>query len=143
MLETAIIVPVVGLVGAIIGGLIQAFAARGFESRRFERESKWDLYSKYFLTLGELSFSLSKSERHHNALSLMAQLRGRIGVVGSPEVIAAVGNVFRYSDLQSEPAQEAMALALSAMRSDIGVSRTRVGKDELVQLMFGSREGQK
>ncbi|NOU03820.1 MAG: hypothetical protein HOO94_09270 [Novosphingobium sp.] len=131
---------VVGLIGALVGGLIQAAAARGFEARRFERESKWDLYSKYFLTLGELSFSDPKSERHHNALSLMAQLRGRIGVVGSAEVIEAVGNVFRFPNLHSDAAQEAMANALAAMRSDVGSRRERVSKEALMQLMFGSRE---
>ncbi len=142
MYNSAIIVAFVGLIGAAIGGLLQAFAARGFEARKFERESKWELYSKYFLTLGELSFSRQESERHINALSLMAQLRGRIGIVGSAEVIIAVGNVFRFPNLHSDAAQNAMAEALEAMRRDVGNGRTRVGKDAFVQLMFGSKEEQ-
>jgi hypothetical protein len=143
MFDNAIIVAIVGFAGVLVGGLIQAATTRGVEARRFERESKWDLYSKYFLTLGELSFSNPKTERHHNALSLMAQLRGRIGVVGSSEVIEAVGNVFRHPDLHSEAAQEAMAIALAAMRSDVGGGHDNVSKEALTQLMFGSREDMK
>jgi hypothetical protein len=140
MPDTAIIAAFVGLLSAVLGGFIQAILARKFERYKFEQESKWDLYSKYFLTLAELSFSDGKSDRHINALSLMAQLRGRIGVVGSPEVIVAVGNVFKYGDLRSANAQVALAQALRAMRGDVGKGREAVSDQELIQLMFGSME---
>ena len=125
---------------AVLGGVIQAISARGAESRRFERQTKWELYSQYFLVLGELTFADEDTERHRNALSLMAQLRGRIGVIGSPEVIEAVGDVFRFPNLLDSDAQTAMARALEAMRRDVGSRNWKVDRQASVQLMFGSRD---
>ena len=141
MPDSTIAVAFVGLISAAFGGFLQAFAARNFEKYKFEQQNKWDLYSKYFLTLGELSFSERGTERHVNALSLMAQLRGRIGIVGSPEVVLAVGNIFRFPDLSSEPAKAAMVSAIRAMRLDVGKRCKGVSDDAFVQLMFGSRDG--
>ena len=138
--DTAILVALVGLAAAILGGLIQAISARGAENRRFERQAKWDLYTQYFLVLGELTFADEDTERHRNALSLMAQLRGRIGLIGSPDVIEAVGEIFRYPHLMSSDAQEAMARALETMRRDVGSRNWKVDHPAFVQLMFGSRE---
>ena len=141
--ETAILVAVVGLVSAIVGGLLHAFSTRSSEHFKFEREAKWDLYSKYFLVLGELTFSKMDSERHVNALSLMAQIRGRIGIVGSSDVVEAIGSVFSYPNLQSAEAQIAMTKALEAMRRDVGNGRAKISQETMIQLMFGSRELEK
>ncbi len=138
--DSAILVAIVGLVSAILGGLIHAFATRDFERYKFEQESKWDLYTKYFITLGELAFSEGGSERRINAMSLMAQLRGRIGIVGSSEVIKAVGETFKFAEFNDPSSQAALARALNAMRKDVGKRRDPVGEAELVQLLFGSRE---
>ena len=140
MPNSTFLAAIVGLLSALMGGAIQAFSNRNFERLKFEQENKWDLYSKYFLVLGELSFSEGDAERHINALSLMAQLRGRIGVVGSPDVIEAVGEVFKHPNLATAEAQEAMAIALDAMRRDVGSRGRKVSKASLVQLMFGSRD---
>ncbi len=139
MLDTAVIVAIFGLVAAVIGGMIQAVSARSFEARRFERESKWDLYSKFFVTLGELVISEPGSERLVNAKSLMIQLRGRIGIVGSSEVIRAVGEVFDYPDFNDPPSRAIMAKALNAMRADVGKGGDPVDENALVQLLFGER----
>jgi len=138
--DTAILVALVGLISAILGGLLQAYFTRASEQSKFHRQAKWELYSQYFLTLGELTFAGQGTERMQNALSLMAQLRGRIGVVGSPAVIKAVGDVFRYSNLNSPEAQRAMAEALEAMRRDVGTGRAKISHESFVQLMFGSRQ---
>ncbi|MFV0622973.1 hypothetical protein ACBY01_03030 [Sphingomonas sp. ac-8] len=138
--DTAILVALVGLLSAAVGGIVQALFARGFERFRFEREAKWELYSKYFQVLGDLTFSKPGTERYQSALSLTAQLRGRIGLVGSVEVVEAVGNVFRYSDFKSPEGQAAMGAALTAMRKDVGKGSRQVSENSLIQLMFGSRE---
>jgi len=140
MLDSSIIVALVGLFSALLGGWIQAISARRFERQRFESQSKWELYSKYFNILGELSFTPKSSERQKNAMAAMAELRGRIGIVGSPEVIEAVGNVFKHKDLGSSEAQAAMAAALDAMRRDVGAKGRKVSQAAFVQLMFGSRD---
>jgi len=138
--ETTLLVAFVGLFAAILGGLIQSWSALNFEKSKFERQSKWDLYTQYFLVLGELSFSGEDTERHRNALSLMAQLRGRIGIVGSADVIKAVGDVFRYENLGSPEAQLAMARALEAMRKDVGQKSRDLRQPDFIQLMFGNRD---
>ena len=132
-------IALVGLASAVIGGLLQAATVRTFERVKFIRESKSELYANYFTALGELSFSGADEERHRNALSYMAQLRGRIGILGSPEVIRAVGQVFNHANLAEPDAQEAMGKALSAMRRDLGERHTDVATSDLIQLMFGSR----
>lgn len=141
--ETTLLVAVVGLFSAILGGLIQSWSTLNFEKLKFERQSKWELYTQYFLVLGELSFSGEDAERHRNALSLMAQLRGRIGVVGSADVIRSVGDVFRYENLGSPEAQLAMARALEAMRKDVGQKSSGLGQPDFIQLMFGNRDSSK
>lgn len=137
---TGILVALVGLAAAVIGGLLQAAAARIFERIKFIRERKAELYASYFTALGELSFSGADEERHRNALSFMSQLRGRIGILGSSDVIRAVGDVFNHSSLSGPDAQEAMGRALRAMRKDLGERDTDVTTPELIQLMFGSRQ---
>ena len=135
-----ILVALVGLAAAVIGGLLQAAAARTFERIKFIRERKSELYASYFTALGELSFSGIDEERHRNALSYMAQLRGRIGILGSPEVIRAVGAVFNHANLIEPEAQDAMGHALRAMRRDLGERDRDVATVDLIQLMFGSRQ---
>lgn len=133
-------VAIIGLVSAFIGGALQAYATTRFEKSKFEREAKWELYSAYFFTLGELSFTGRNEQRHIDALARMANIRGQIGIQGSPEVIEAVGNVFRHSDLLTGDAQAAMAIALRAMRRDLGKSEGQLSDQAMTQLMFGSRE---
>ncbi len=134
-----ILIALIGLIAAFVGGAIQAFATGRFEKSKFEREAKWELYSAYFVTLGELSFTGRDEQAHIHALSRMANIRGRIGIQGSPQVIEAVGNVFRFPDLLSTEAQSAMAVALRAMRDDLGKSDGRLTDEMMTQLMFGSR----
>jgi hypothetical protein len=141
--NTAILVAVVGLVSAVIGGLIQSFSTLSFERLKFERQSKWELYSSYFVALGELGFSDERSERHINALSFMAQIRGKIGIVGSPAVIRAVGDVFKFGNFGTVQAQMAMAKALEEMRRDVGARKAEIDHRDLVQLMFDSRISEK
>jgi hypothetical protein len=135
-----VLVAIVGLVSAVVGGVVQAIFARRFERFRFEREAKWDLYSKYFVALAELSFADKGTERYQNAMSLTAQLRGRIGLVGSPEVVEAVAKVFQHPGFQDPEGQTALADALAAMRKDIGNERAGIAAPELLQLMFASRK---
>lgn len=134
-----ILIALIGLIAAFVGGAIQAYATGRFEKSKFEREAKWNLYSAYFVTLGELSFTGRDKPAHLEALARMANIRGRIGVQGSPEVIQAVGEVFRFPDLLSGEAQAAMASALKAMREDLGKGSKGLSDEMMTQLMFGSR----
>ena len=135
-----ILIALIGLAAAFVGGALQAYATNRFEKSKFERDAKWQLYSSYFVTLGELSFTGRNEQRHIDALARMANIRGQIGIQGSSEVVEAVGEVFRYPDLLTSEAQSAMARALGAMRRDIGKSGGTLSDEAMMQLMFGSRE---
>ena len=135
-----IVVALIGLFAAFVGGALQAYSTNRFEKSRFEREAKWKLYSEYFVTLGELSFTLRTDQRHVDAKARMAHIRGQIAILGSPEVISATGQVFRHSDLLSNEAQTSMASALRAMREDLGKSDGQLSDEQMIQLMCGSRE---
>jgi hypothetical protein len=128
----------VGLIAALLGGFIQSFASRNLEKFRFDQNSKWDLYSAYFVTLGKLSFTVSSSEAHASALAEMAHIRARIAIYGSSEVVRAVGKVFEHPTLGTAEAQAAMAIALDAMRNDVGRAKGPISSSELTQIMFGS-----
>ena len=136
---SGLFVALVGLASAILGGAIQAYATGRFERTKFERQAKWELYSAYFVALGELTFYDRDTDRHVAALATMAQVRSRIAIHGSDKVIQSVANVFRYPNLLSEDAQEAMAIAVAAMRVDVGQSNGKATPDELRELMFASR----
>lgn len=129
----------IGLASAILGGIIQAYATGKFERSKFERQVKWELYSAYFVSLGELTFYDRDSDRHIGALATMAQVRSRIAIHGSDEVVQAVAKVFRFPDLLTEGAQNAMADAVAAMRRDVGQAGGKATPEELKQLMFASR----
>src|SRR5262245_55141103 len=125
---SAMAIAILGFVSAIVGGLIQAYGTGRFERAKFERQAKWELYSRYFATVARLSFIAPNTDEHLLALSDMAQIRGHIGVIGSTEVINAVGEVFRFPNLLGEDAQEAMATALDAMRRDVGEASARADR---------------
>jgi hypothetical protein len=133
-----LVVALIGLVAALVGGAIQAFATGKFEKSKFEREAKWQTYTSYFATLGDLSFYHDDPERMRAAYASMAHLRGRIALYGSDDVIRAVAGIFTFADLKSDAAQAAMSKALAAMRQDVGYSSS-VSNAELQALMFGTR----
>ena len=135
-----ILIALIGLIAAFVGGAIQAHATNRFEKSKFEREAKWQLYSAYLVTLGELSFTGKNDQRHIDAKARRANIRGQIGIQGSPQVIEAVGSVFRHPDLLSDEAQAAMSNALRAMRKDLGKTDSELTDNMMKQLMFGSRE---
>jgi len=138
-MANGVLIALIGLVAALIGGAIQAFATGKFEASKFEHQAKWELYTSYFVTLGELTFRIEEDEKYSDAMAAMAQIRGRIGIYGSPDVISAVGNVFHFESLVGQDAQDAMTVALEAMRKDIGKKDTLVTREMLKQVMFGSR----
>jgi hypothetical protein len=137
---TGLLAALLGLIAAIAGGLLQAAATRRFEKIRFSRQAKWELYSSYFVILGKLSFSERGTDEHTAALAEMAQIRARIALVATSEVIRTVGVVFSFPDLKSSSAQHAMALALRAMRRDVGEVDCVIDEQLLRALMFGSAE---
>jgi hypothetical protein len=136
----AVAVALIGLIAALVGGAIQAYATGKFERSKFERQAKWETYTSYFAALADLSFYAENSDRFRAALASMAHIRGRIALYGSEEVIEAVAGVFRFADLRSDAAQAAMANALAAMRRDVGYGLSSISKAELQSLMFNSRE---
>ena len=138
-MEEKIIIALVGMIGALLGGAIHAWASKNNQSREFAWKSKWELYASYFAAIGDLSFYDRSSEKHINALALMAQIRARIAIYGTPEVIRAVGQVFTYPDLTTDAAQRAMADAIAAMRADVGQNTHSVSVKDLTALMFNSR----
>ncbi|QKS01315.1 hypothetical protein F9288_18020 [Sphingomonas sp. CL5.1] len=133
-----VVVALVGLVSAVLGGFMQARATRSFERLRFSRQAKWDLYSAFFVSLGELSFYARETSTHTAALASMAQIRARIALVGTHDVIESVAEVFRYRDLKTDAAQEAMAAALRAMRRDVGEVDRVIDPAILKAVMFRS-----
>ena|SRR5690348_3923556 len=139
-MANGLLVALVGLISAVIGGAIQAYATGKFERFSFERKAKWDTYTAYFASLADLSFYAQGSEKFVAALASMAHIRGRIALYGSDEVIQAVAQVFRFADLKSDAAQAAMARAIAAMRRDVGNSITKASEAQLQELMFNTRE---
>ena len=103
-------------------------------------KSKWDLYAAYFVSLGDLTFYPRDSERHVSALATMAQIRARIAVYGSADVVDKVSKVFAFPDLNSDAAQIAMSEALDAMRVDVGQAKGKVSREQLRKLMFNNRD---
>lgn len=135
-----VLVALIGLIAAIIGGGLQAYATGKFEKSKFYREAKWQTYTSYFAALGDLSFYHDNPEKMRAANALMAHLRGRIALYGSDEVITSVAKIFEFADLRSDAAQAAMSRALAAMRRDVGSSASHVTHADLQALMFGTRQ---
>jgi hypothetical protein len=135
-----LIIALVGLIGAVIGGLIQATVSSLTQKREMAWKSKWDLYAAYFVSLGDLTFYSRDSERHVSALATMAQIRARIAVYGSADVVDKVSKVFAFPDLNSDAAQIAMSEALDAMRVDVGQAKGKVSREQLRKLMFNNRD---
>ena len=139
-MDDKLTIALVGLTAAILGGAIQAFASGRNQRREMAWKSKWDLYAAYFVSLGELSFYPPSTEKHVAALAAMAQIRARIAIYGSVDVVHKVSDVFRFSNLESDEAQAAMAEALHAMRKDVGQAIGAVSSGDLKSLMFNQRD---
>jgi len=127
---------IVALAAAIMGGLVQAWWNRSFERQKFVRDQKRELYSSFLSALAKLSIYIEGSVDHLAAKALMAEVRCRIGLYGSPAVIRAVAAIFDFSDLTTIEGQAVMAKAVAAMREDSGASLADVTSDQLSSLVF-------
>ena len=139
-MDDKLTIALVGLTAAILGGAIQAFASGRNQRREMAWKSKWDLYAAYFVSLGDLTFYQPDSDKYLGALAAMAQIRARIAIYGSVDVVHTVSRVFKFPNLQSEDAQAAMSEALHAMRKDVGQAFGAVSPSDIKCLMFNQRD---
>jgi hypothetical protein len=137
-MSDTLLVAFVGFLAAIVGGMIQAWTARRFETARFERHNRNQAYLAYFKGVGELSFAAGDDRATQVAHANMAEARSRIALTGSEPVIDAMNAVFENgADIHSPKARADLAKMLKAMRDDSTGGPSITEADKLFRLAFG------
>lgn len=137
-MSDTLMVAIVGFLAAVVGGMVQAWAAKRFEVLRFERQNRNQAYLTYLKGISEISFAQGDDRATQAARSVVAEARGRIALTGSEAVIERMIAVFENgADLHSPKARADLSAMLVAMRQD-SLGNCEVGvSDKLFVLMFG------
>jgi hypothetical protein len=137
-MSDTLLVALVGFLAAIVGGMIQAWTARRFETARFERHNRNQAYLAYFKGIGEISFAAGDDRATQVAHGNIAEARSRIALTGSEQVIDAMNAVFENgADTHSPKARADLANLLKAMRDDSTGGPSIAEADKLFRLAFG------
>jgi hypothetical protein len=129
----------IGFCSAIVGGLIQAWFTRKFEVSRFKRQNKYEAYLAYLKGISRLSFAVDSNEAHLEALTEIAEARGRIALCGSDHVIKQMLKVFAHgSDIYSPEARADLGAMIGLMRADSQISKNLKWPSEMFEMVFGN-----
>jgi hypothetical protein len=123
---------------AVVGGTIQAWAARHFEVSRFERQNRNQAYLAYLNGIGRLSFA-DTPDAVAEAHARIAEARSKIALSGSVEVVERMVQVFRNGpDIFSQQARADLGALLAAMRTDSLAQGEGIQSSDLFELTFGA-----
>jgi Mn2+/Fe2+ NRAMP family transporter len=137
-MSQSIVIAVIALLGAVIGGLIQAANQRRLAKGEYLRRQKAEAYIKYFQGIAQLSHSSGQAETK-TAYSVISEARSRIAMYGSSEVVEKMAAVFRLGPIQRADMQHHVALII-AMRSDASGLTGNVSADAAFELLYGNPE---
>ncbi len=136
-----LLIALVGFASALVGGAIQTWVARRFETHRFERQNRNDAYLTYLRGISELSHGAGENETIEAALRTIAEARGRIALYGSRAVIEKMVRSFEHGeDIYSPEARTDLSEMIAAMRLDSIPGEREAAKDHLVTLVFGREQ---
>lgn len=135
-MDDRLLLALVALAGALIGGLLQAWSNRRVERGRFFRENKREMYGSFLTSLATLSIYSEGAPEILTAKMSMAEARCRIGLYSSPEVIQLVARIFEQNDLTTAKGQADLSRAVAAMRRDVGLRGGQALESDLMSLIF-------
>jgi hypothetical protein len=119
-MDSALQVAVIGLIGALVGGVLQAVFARRHEAAKFQREAKKEIYTDFLSAISAMGTAVPNTTAHDEARTRLVEAKARIALYGSPAVIDNLATFSSYPDLSHEPAKAAFAETIKEMRLDVG-----------------------
>jgi len=141
-METSIVVAIVGILGIVVGALLQfVFGKRIEASKQFKllQTQAYVDFIKGLTGIGRAQFFGNK-EKEIEYTILTAEARARISIYGSEKVIKNLAGLFReHNGIISEEEMEAFAELIQIMREE-SISKTNfVTKNEIKDVLFGGK----
>ncbi|MDP1912484.1 hypothetical protein [Brevundimonas sp.] len=126
---------VLPLVGILIGAGLQYFFGRSLEARKHIQTQKGQAYADYFKAFS----TIATVGRTKETLSAVLDAKTRICVYGSDEVVKRLAAFERSGATTNSGESHALVAALlSAMRQDVGASRSAANTRDVGVVVFGS-----
>ena len=137
-LPEPIVIALIALIGAIVGGLIQAANQTRLAKGEYLRRQKADAYIKYFEGIAHLAHAKDDDEKR-SAYSSIAEARARIAMYGSADVVTKMASVFRLGPIKRADMAEHASL-IKAMRLDASRLPGEVSIEAAFELLYGSAD---
>jgi hypothetical protein len=109
-----------GFLGAIIGGLINAYFSRRNSTDQFVRDSRQRDYNVFVEAIAGMSQAAPDSTERKQFVAKAIEAKGKIILNSSPNVLDALAKYSAHGALASEESYTDFSNLLTAMRADIG-----------------------
>jgi hypothetical protein len=128
-----ILLPLLSLVGVIVGAFLQSFFQLRRERATQKQALKIKAYTDYLQAVSTLSGKVV--ERHNEARIALTDAKMRILIYGSKDVITNIAMLDRVgSNLRSSEGANAFVSVTSAMRGDS--DQSTVTREDITQILF-------
>ena len=122
--------------GAIFGGLINAYFSRRQSRDQFVRDARLRDYNVFVEAIAGLSQAAPNSSQRREFVAKAIEAKGKIILNSSPSVLDALVKYSAHPALASEQSYSDFANLLSAMRSDIGGDKDRSFETKVRAILF-------
>lgn len=141
-LDIKITVGVMGILGIIVGALLQYFFTKFLEEKRHRRELRTQAYLDYMKCVSELAQRAQFPNKSSPAeiYARTADAKGRICLYGSPKVIRAF-SIFEKlgATMGTADGEDSYIKMIKAMRKDSG-NNCKIDSIDVALMLFGNQD---
>ena len=132
----SVAIAVVGLLGVLVGAIIQAVLTRINQKDDFIRQKKTEAYLLFFSGVAELAHAEDR-EKETTALAKIAQARGQCALYAGDEVLERMTDAWRKGPISQDdlPIHAAM---IRAMRKDTLGAKSETTDAVLFETVYGA-----
>ncbi len=133
------LVPVIGVLGVIIGALLQGFFNRKNQKVNHLSELQNKAYSDFLNTVSKIAVAQRKNQRNtvDDELSNLADAKSRICVYGDSDVVHHLAKFLRFGGtLQTEQEILSFTRLCLQIRKSVGMKDKELYSSDISQLLF-------
>jgi len=134
-----VLVPLVGIIGIVIGALLQAFFNRKNQNANNLSELQNKAYSDFLNAVSKIAIAQRQNQRNHviEELSNLADAKSRICVYGDTPVVHHLAVFLRAGGtLQTESEILSFTKLCLQIRKSVGIQGKEIYSSDISQLLF-------
>lgn len=134
-----VLVPLVGIIGIVIGALLQAFFNRKNQKANNLSELQNKAYSDFLNAVSKIAVAQRQNQRNHviEELSNLADAKSRICVYGDTSVVHHLAVFLRAGGtLQTESEILSFTKLCLQIRKSVGIQDKEIYSSDISQLLF-------